>query len=166
MSFNHKPSIFSSFTVSSHQSGRSAFVRHNLPEKGGTDRQKEKETLDLAESQVPVSSEEVWSIHWERWFPCESGPDVHRNLPYSPEVGIRRVTGCVGQWGQRGSEHEGSTLKFVCPVVAVDGKVRFSSLTSPAWPCDTSRTLEANFSSIQNFPSAVVCIVCVFSLIL
>ncbi len=56
-----------------------------------------------------------------------SGADVHRNLPYSPGVVIWRVTGCTGQWGQRGSKHEGSTLKFVCPVVAVDGKVRFSA---------------------------------------
>lgn len=80
--FNHKSSIFffftrHYFTASSHQSGgHSAFVAaevpdNNLPEKGGidskgTDGEKEKERSDLAESQVPVSSEEVWSIHWER----------------------------------------------------------------------------------------------------
>lgn len=38
-----------------------------------TDRKKEKESLDLAQSQVLGSLEEVWLTHWEHWFPRESG---------------------------------------------------------------------------------------------
>lgn len=76
-----------------------------------------------------VDSLEVLVSLW-KWSCSEA--DVHRNLPYSPGVVVWIVTGCMGQWGQWGSKHEGSTLKFVCPVVAVDGKVRFST-TPPTY---------------------------------
>lgn len=97
---------------------------------------------------------------------------MHRNLPYSPGVVIWMVTGCMGQWRQWGSKHEGSTLKFVCPVVADDGKVRLSSTSTPYQPCHclfcvTPHTVESNFSPIQNLTSlntAVVCDVCFFLL--
>ncbi|XP_061611001.1 PR domain zinc finger protein 1 isoform X1 [Phyllopteryx taeniolatus] len=39
-------------------------------------------------------------------------------------------TGCMGQWGQRGSEHEGSALKFVCPVIAEAGKASSSECST------------------------------------
>lgn len=49
---------------------------HQLCQGGKIDssRQTERKSLDLAESQVPGSLEEVWLIHCEHWFPCESGP--------------------------------------------------------------------------------------------
>lgn len=84
LSFNHTSSVFFSFTllyfnISSHQLGHSALYQdNNLPEKGGKDssgqtERKEKESVALDYSQVPFSLEEVWSIRWEHWFPCESG---------------------------------------------------------------------------------------------
>lgn len=84
LSFNHTSSAFFSFTLLyftnlSHQLRHSALYQdNNLPEKRGIDssretERKEKESVVLDSSQVPFSLEEVWSIRWEHWFPCESG---------------------------------------------------------------------------------------------
>lgn len=105
--------------------------------------------------------EEVWLIHWEHWLPCESdfAPGLTCTGTSLTTPGCvsesHRMQGTVGATGQRA---QSPTLKFVCPVVAGDGKVKFpccvssssSSFTSLTRRCVTSSTLDSNFSSIQS----------------
>lgn len=133
LSFNHKSSSFSPFylisqgTQLSFCQGWGTWQQSFWEARNRHRRQTEREFepgWEPSLSQFRGSLVDSLGALISLWKWSCSGTDVHRNLPYSPGVVIRRVTGCMGQWGQRGNKHEGSTLKFVCPAVAADGKVR------------------------------------------
>lgn len=163
------PDLLSS-TNSSYQLDLSAWIGAEIVAagtcRGGPDR---------APCQLSGSQEEVCLIHWEHWFPCESdfAPGLTCTGTSLTTPGCvsesHRMHRTVGAMGQRAPQS--STLKFVCPVVACNGKVKFpccvssssSSFTSPTRRCVTSRTQESNFSSIQFWLPFVPQLLFVFS---